>query len=231
MNNCTKDDSIQLFNQCPESNDWECLTKMLSCGDLQPWCSYADDLILFMLDIHSLQRTTTILDEVFTKNGLCINIAKTETMILVHMLLENEYPDTIISLHNVLLQNSTRVKFLNSFVCSRLTYSCQNWDLIVSQSEKLDITYQNLLTRMIRGGFRCTEDNDEDFWYKLNNEKVHVICCTSNVGYFIWKQQKDYAGHVVRMPFEHCEKQLMFNGYKYHNIYENKDSTYKRCII
>ena len=136
---------------------------MLSCGDLQPWCSYADDLILFMLDIHSLQRTTTILDEVFTKNGLCINVAKTETMILVHMLLENEYPDTIISLHNVLLQNSTRVKFLNSFVCSRLTYSCQNWDLIVSQSEKLDITYQNLLTRMIRGGFRCTEDNDEDF--------------------------------------------------------------------
>ena len=137
---------------------------MLSCGDLLPWCSYADDLILFMLDIHSLQRTTTILDEVFTNYGLCINVvAKTETMILVHMLLENEYPATIISLHNVLLQNSTRVKFLNSFVCRRLTYPCENWDLIVSQFEKLDITYRNLLTRMIRGGFRHTEDNDEDF--------------------------------------------------------------------
>ena len=50
-----------------------------------------------MLDVHSLQRTTTILDEVFTNYGLCINVSKTETMILNHMFLEDEYPDTIIS--------------------------------------------------------------------------------------------------------------------------------------
>ena len=147
------------------------------------------------------------------------------------MLLENEYPATIISLHNVLLQNSTRVKFLNSFVCRRLTYSCENWDLIVSQFEKLDITYRNLLTRMIRDGFRHTEDNDEDFWYKLNNEKVHAICCTSNVGNFIWKQQKDYAGHVVRMPIEHCEKQLMFMVISIIIYMKTKMITYKRCVI
>ena len=139
-----------------------------------PWCSYADDLILLMLDIHLLQRATTILDKVFTNYGLCINVSKTETIILNHMLLEYKYPDIIISLYNVplpsstefkyldsyisqnvpntgnieinhpiqmsyakfatmanLLQNSkihlkTRVKFLNSFVRSRLTYSCHN---------------------------------------------------------------------------------------------------------
>ena len=139
-----------------------------------PWWSCADNLILFMLDIHSLQRATTILDKVFTNYGLYINVSKTETMILNHMLLEYEYPDIIISLCNVplqnytefkyldsyisqnvpntgdieinhriqmtyakfatmanLLQNSkihlkTRVKFLNSFVGSRLTYSCYN---------------------------------------------------------------------------------------------------------
>ena len=71
------------------------------------WCSYADDLILLMLDIHLLQRATTILDEVFTNYGLCINVSKTETMILNHMLIEDECPDTIISLRNVPLQNST----------------------------------------------------------------------------------------------------------------------------
>ena len=57
-----------------------------------------------------------------------------------------------------------------------------------------------------------------DFRYKLNNEKVHAICCISDVNNFIRKQQKDYAGHVVRMPIERCEKQLMFIDDKYHRI-------------
>ena len=62
------------------------------------WCDYADDLIVFMLDIHSLQRATAILDEVFTNYRVCISVSKTETMVLNHMLLEDEYRDTIISL-------------------------------------------------------------------------------------------------------------------------------------
>ena len=39
-----------------------------------PWCGYADNLVLFMLDINSLERATTIFDEVFTNCGLCLNI-------------------------------------------------------------------------------------------------------------------------------------------------------------
>ena len=81
-----------------------------------PWCGYADDLIFFMLDIHSLQRATTILDDVFTNYGLCINVSKTETMILNHMLLEDKYPDSIISLRNAPLQNSTEFKYLGSYI-------------------------------------------------------------------------------------------------------------------
>ena len=38
--------------------------------------------------------------------------------------------------------------FLNSFVCSKLTYSCQKWNVIVSHFEKLDVTYRNLLRKM-----------------------------------------------------------------------------------
>ena len=80
------------------------------------WCGYADDLILFMLDINSLQRATTILDEVLTNYGLCINVLKTETTVLNHMLLEGEYPDTLIILRNVPLQNSTEFKHLCSYI-------------------------------------------------------------------------------------------------------------------
>ena len=87
--------NIESTRHQSENKDWECITKILNCGGL------ADDLILFMLDIHSLQRATTIVDEVFTNYGLCINGSKTETMILNHVLLEDEYPDTVISLCNI----------------------------------------------------------------------------------------------------------------------------------
>ena len=66
-----------------------------------PWYSYVDYLILYMIDTNSLQWATTILDEVLTNCVICINVSKTETMALNHMLLEDEYPDTIISLRNV----------------------------------------------------------------------------------------------------------------------------------
>ena len=111
-----------------------------------------------------------------------------------------------------LLQNrhiflKTRVKFLNSFVRSRLTYSCQNWNLTLRQYEKLDVTYRNLLRRMVRGGFKRCGNDDSDFRYKLSNDKIHNICGTSNVSNFIKNQQKSYASHVVRMPLEHSTKQ------------------------
>ena len=71
---------------------------------------------------------------------------------------------------------------------------------------------------MIRDGFKHIGDHDGDFRYKINNEKVHAISCRFDVSNFNRKQQKDYAGHVIRMSIECCEKQLMFNDDKYHRI-------------
>ena len=88
----------------------------LSGSSTVPWCGYASNLILFMLDIYSLQRATTILDEVFTNYSLCISVSKIETIILNRILLEYEYPDTIISLRNAPLQNSSELKYLGSYV-------------------------------------------------------------------------------------------------------------------
>ena len=70
---------------------------------------------------------------------------------------------------------------------------------------------------MIWGGFKRIGDSDGDFWYKINDEKVHVICCRSDVSNFARKQQKDYAGHVVRMTNDLWET-TMFNDEKYHRI-------------
>ena len=122
-----------------------------------------------------------------------------------------------------LIQNSkihlnTRVKILNSFVRGKLTYSRQNWNLTVGQFEKLDVTYRSLLRKMVRGVFKRIGDNDEHFRCKLNNEKVHAICYTYDVSNSIWKQQKNQAGQVVRMPIERYQKQLLFNDYKNHKI-------------
>ena len=44
-----------------------------------PWYSYADNLILFILDVHSLKRAKTIFDEVLINYGLCINYQKEKT--------------------------------------------------------------------------------------------------------------------------------------------------------
>ena len=126
---------------------------------------------------------------------------------------------TMTNLHqNFKIYLRIRIMFLNSFVRSRLAYSCQNWNLTVGQLEKLDCTYGNLLRRMMRDRFKRIGDNNGDFQYKLNNEKVHAMCCISVVRDFFQKEQKDYAGHVVGMPNERCEKQLMFNECKYHRI-------------
>ena len=69
-----------------------------------------------------------------------------------------------------LLQNhgihlSTRVKFLNSFVRSRVrsTYSCQNWNLTTAQFVKLDVTYRTLLWRMVRRGLQSSW-----YWWRLS---------------------------------------------------------------
>ena len=64
-----------------------------------PWCGYTDDLILFMQDIHLMQRATTIFDEVFTNYGLCINVSKTESMSL----------------------NSTEFKYIDRFISQNKT--------------------------------------------------------------------------------------------------------------
>ena len=224
-----------------------------------PWCGYADDLILFLLDCRGLQNATTLLDEVFHIFGLTVNELKTETMILNPTQLESSvYPDSIVSLRNTALRNVSdfkylgsvlcseepntgdtelnnriqmanakfaqlsnllqnnkillriRVKFLNCFVRSRLTYACQTWNLTSAQYERLDACYRLFLRRMVRGGFQRADGSD-NFRFKFTNDDIHSLCGSSDLNVFIKQQQRSYASHIVRMSRERSVKKLMFN--------------------
>ena len=221
MERCAKNNAIKFFEHKYRINNRSIsrehrlnlrhMNRKLYGSSTLPWCGYADDLILFLLDKIVLQHATVLLDEVFTNFGLSINVSKTETMIInhKHQQSEEEYPNSIITLKNTplknvmtfkylgsylhydepntgeteinhriqmanvkfaelmnLLQNHkihlrTRITFLNSYVRSRLTYSCQNWNLTTSQYEHLDVVSRLFLRRMIRGGFsRLTDCNE-----------------------------------------------------------------------
>ena len=86
-------------------------------------------------------------------------------------------------LQNVKINLKTRITFFNMFIRSRLTYSCQNWNLTAHQYERIDVTYRNLLRRMVRGGFNRVSEND--YRFKLNNESLHSLCGTKDVSIFV----------------------------------------------
>ena len=228
-----------------------------------PWIGYADDLVLFLLDIESLKVATELLNEIFESFGLKINKLKTETMILNHHVIGNDYPTSIISLGDTplknvadftylgsninneepstgdgeinnriqiatskfnemsnLLQNHrinihTRVKFLDSYVRSRLTYACQNWNLSSNQFERLNTTYRSFLRRMVRNGQKYVNEAGNDYRMFISNARLHLICGTNDLDCFVRRQQKNYLSHVVRMNCERSIKQLTFNNDTY----------------
>ena len=69
------------------------------------WCGYADDLLLVFDNEDSLRKGANLLDEIFKRYRLCINISKTKTMILNQQYEGREYPSTISSLRGNDLEN------------------------------------------------------------------------------------------------------------------------------
>ena len=78
------------------------------------WCGYADDLILFLLELSDLQKATDLLESIFTRFGLNINVTKTESMIINHS--DQQYPQTIITLKNTALNNAENFKYLGASI-------------------------------------------------------------------------------------------------------------------
>lgn len=117
-------------------------------------------------------------------------------------------------LQNHKIRLRTRIVFMNSYVRSRLTYACQNWNLKLSQFNRLDVCYRTFLRRMVRGGFRRKDNDVNQFNLRINNAKLHKLCGTRDVSQFIKEQQSNYAAHVIRTSSGRNAKKLMFNDDK-----------------
>ena len=76
------------------------------------WTGYADDLMITFDDLASLQKGLKILNELFKKYRLKINISKTKTMIFNQQLENKEYPTSIASLDGEDLENVTIYRYL-----------------------------------------------------------------------------------------------------------------------
>ena len=76
------------------------------------WVGYADDLILIFDDELSLSRGISILNETFENFRLRINARKTKTMILNQKYEEREYPKTICSLGEEVIENVEKFRYL-----------------------------------------------------------------------------------------------------------------------
>ena len=118
-------------------------------------------------------------------------------------------------LQNFHIKLKTRILFLNMFVRSRLVYACQNWNLNQEQFDRLNVTYRKFLRRMVRGGFKFMNENENDYRYSISNAELHRICGTSDIGYFIKSQQHRYVGHVIRISSSRSLKLLTFNDDHY----------------
>ena len=91
---------------------------------------------------------------------------------------------------------STRVKFLEACVRSRLLYSVQAWQLGAKDMQKLESVWCGFLRRMVKGGFsrrnapknkkdKSIPEEEIDWSYKLSNEKIREITKTNEIKLFV----------------------------------------------
>ena len=225
------------------------------------WIGYADDLELAFMDINNLQRGLDVLDEVFRRFNLTINVPKTKTMIFNYQYINDDpssYPVTITKLNGIPVENvmkfrylgdeikydepstgdseielrinlaenkfyemsrkffnhkiylKTRIQILNTIVRSRLTYSCQTWNLNKRQRDRINSCYTSMLRKMIKGGYKRKPGTEWSFVYR--NEDLHTICGTEDIDIFTAQQQKKYLAHLSRQPNTCITKRLLFNS-------------------
>jgi len=116
---------------------------------------------------------------------------------------------------------STRIKFLEACVRSRLLYSVQAWQLGAKDMRKLETVWCGFLRRMVKGGYarrnapknkkdKSIPEEEIDYAYKLSNDDIMSITKTSGIKNFCDKQHLKYIAHVTRMENNSLQKQFLF---------------------
>ena len=127
---------------------------------------------------------------------------------------ENKFSQIARTLCNRNTILETRVYILNVMVRSRLTYSCQTWNINQEQMNRVNSTYVNMLRKMIRDGYKRRVETENEFSYVYSNEDVLRICKTGSIAEFIQKQQIKYLAHIARCPNNTIIKRLLFADVK-----------------
>ena len=122
---------------------------------------------------------------------------------------ENKFYELSKKFLNQKIHLKTRVKILNSIVRSRLTYSCQTWNLTARQENRMNSAYTGMLRKMVKGGYR--RKSDTEWGFILTNNDLLNICGTENISEFTGRQQKKYLAHLARQHNGTITKQLLFN--------------------
>ena len=123
---------------------------------------------------------------------------------------ESKFYELAKKLLNYKILIKTRIIILNSMVRSRLTYSCQTWNLTSRQTDRINSTYSTILRKMVKGGYRRKKDTEWNF--VLSNSDLHTICGTEDINEFTARQQRKYLAHLARQPNSTLTKKLLFNS-------------------
>ena len=126
---------------------------------------------------------------------------------------------------------STRIRFLEAYIRSRLFYSAQSWELSASELRKLETIWHGFLRKMTTSGFKrknvpkeylkarkkakksktsIPEPEDLNWAYVFSNEKLREITKTTGITNFCKIQHLKYVAHVTRLGNDYFQKQLLF---------------------
>ena len=80
------------------------------------WTGYADDTILYLMTLASLQNSLPLIDQIFKRYKLSVNTKKIESMTTNRKWSYNDdiYPDTVIHLDGKTIKNSSNFRYLGS---------------------------------------------------------------------------------------------------------------------
>lgn len=127
---------------------------------------------------------------------------------------ENKFNQLYKKLTNKNIRLQWRMMVLNSMVRSRLTYSCQTWNLNVQQQQRIRSCYNAMLRKMIRRGFERRNRDENDYSFLITNDEVLQISKTEDVISHVEKQQTKYLAHIARRSNANTAKRLLFNDDK-----------------
>lgn len=115
---------------------------------------------------------------------------------------------------NYNIKLTTRVKYFNIYIRSRLCYACQTWALTKTQFEKLNTIQSEFLRRLIKGGKKRIDPENMNFDYVITRATILAKCQTETLESFIRNQQEKFSSHHIRAPNNSQVKRLIFNGNK-----------------